>query len=67
LKIIEEWVKGYKSESLTAGDGSGEAGGNDSDEEESKQTDFSTEKTPYSLGSFKEIMHFIVCELLCNS
>jgi hypothetical protein len=37
LKILEEWVKSYKSESLVAGgEDDGAGGGNESEEEEAK-------------------------------
>jgi len=36
LKILEEWVKSYKSESLVAAEAGGEEAGNESDEEEAK-------------------------------
>lgn len=62
LKIVEEWVKSYKSETLISGEGAGEGGGNDSDEEETKEAGFSIGKDPYSLESFREIMKFIVRE-----
>ena len=66
LKIIEEWVKAYKSESLIAGEPGGEAG-NESDEEETKGGIISKSergKTPYDIQSFCQMMNFIVGEML---
>ena len=52
LKILEEWVKSYKSESLVAGDAGGEAGNESDDEEVKAEEQAAAGKTPYKMKSF---------------
>jgi len=47
LKILEEWVKSYKSESLVSGEAGGEAGNESDDEEVKGETLTIAKSTPY--------------------
>lgn len=59
LKIVEEWLKNFKSKSLVSS-GDDEEGGATGDQEEEKLVEEADSSSPYKLEGFRKLLNKVV-------